>query len=143
MKRIECNYILKNITGRDINLGDLRVKIPAGKSRDLLVKKSRVTLEDIIESEKSGSISKYLGRSLIRIYKHKDPKPPLMEMFDPSAITFPQRKKSSIIIEVGEIDDEIKELVLNEDEEYLKQLEIESKTSQDGDIPIVASEKEE
>jgi hypothetical protein len=142
MKRVECNYILKNITGRDVNLGDLRVKIPAGKARDLLTKKSRVTEEDIIESERSGSISKYLGRSLIRIYKYNEPKPPLLEMFDPSAITFPQRKKSSIVIEVGEIDDEIKELVLNEDEEYLKQLETESAT-QDGDIPIIAPERKE
>lgn len=142
MKRTEDSYILKNITGRDVNLGDLRIKIPANKSRDLLAKKSRVTIEDIMESEKSGSISKYLGKSLIRIYKHKSASPPLFEVADPTAITFPQRRKSSIIIEVGEIDDEVKELVFNEDEEYLKQLEIESNI-QEGGIPVIAFEKEE
>lgn len=137
-------YILKNITRRDICLGDLRVKIPAGKARNLLGKKSRVTIEDILRSEENGSISKYLGKFLIKVQKVEEPLPPLQEVADPSAITFPQRRKSSIVIEVGDIDDEIKDLVLSEDEEYLKQLEVESKVAEgESSIPVVAPEREE
>lgn len=144
MKNTGFGYILKNITGRDVNLGDLRIKIPAGKARNLLGKKSRITIEDILRSEDSGSIAKCLGRTLIKVYKIENPMPPLKEVADPSAITFPQRRKSSIVIEVGEIDDEIKDLVLSEDEEYLKQLDMESRAAEgDSDIPVVAPEKEE
>lgn len=133
-------YILRNITGRDINLGDLRIKIPAGKCRNLLGKKSRVLPEDIKESEKNGSISKYLGKFLIKVEKIVEPSIPIEEVADPSAVTFPQRKKSSIIIEVGEIDEEIKDLILEEDEEYLKQLEVES-MDEDSGLPITTDEK--
>jgi hypothetical protein len=137
-------YILKNLTGRDVNLGDLRIKIPAGKCRDLLGKKSRITVEEILRSEESGSISRCLGRTLMKVYKVEDPTPPPAVMADPSAVTFPQRRKSSIVIEVGDIDDEIKDLVLSEDEEYLKQLDMESRAA-DGEVtlPVVAPEKED
>ena len=144
MKNVGSGYILKNITGRDVNLGDLRIKVPAGKARDLLSRKSRITVEEILRSEKSGSISRCLGRSLIKVHKVKAPLPPPKEMADPNVVTFPQRRKSSIIIEVGEIDDEIKDLVLQEDEEYLRQLDMESRaTDSESDIPIVAPEKED
>ena len=141
MKKTGYSYILKNITGRDVNLGDLRIKVPAGKCRDLLGKKSRLTVDDIIMSETRGSISRCLGKTLIKVCEIKTPEPPPMEIADPSAITFPRRRKSSIIIEVGDIDDEIKDLFLNEDEEYLRQLEIESRTA-DGEssLPLVAPE---
>lgn len=139
------SYILKNITGRDANLGDLRVKIPAGKCRNLLAKKSRVTIEDIIRSEKSGSIYKFLkSKVLIKVYKEEEIVLPLMELADPSVVTFPQRRKSSIVIEVGDIDEEIKDLVLSEDEEYLKQLEIESKAAEgEMGLPVIAPERKE
>jgi hypothetical protein len=139
------SYILKNITGRDANLGDLRVKIPAGKCRNLLAKKSRVTIEDIVRSEESGSIYKFLKRKvLIKVYKEEEVVLPLMELADPSAVTFPQRRKSSIVIEVGDIDEEIKDLVLSEDEEYLKQLEIESKAAEgEMGLPVIAPERKE
>lgn len=132
-------YILRNITGRDINLGDLRFKIPAGKCRDLLGKKSRITPEDILESETNGSISKYLNKCLVKVEKETKQNIQI-EIADPSAVTFPQRRKSSIIIEVGEIDEEIRDLILNEDEEYLKQLEIESMDESSG-LPIIANDE--
>lgn len=139
------SYILKNITGRDANLGDLRVKIPAGKCRNLLAKKSRVTIEDIVRSEENGSIYKFLKRKvLIKVHKEEEIVLPLMELADPSAVTFPQRRKSSIVIEVGDIDEEIKDLVLSEDEEYLKQLEIESKAAEgEMGLPVIAPERKE
>lgn len=139
------SYILKNITGRDANLGDLRVKIPAGKCRNLLAKKSRVTIEDIVRSEENGSIYKFLKRKvLIKVYKEEEIVLPLMELADPSAVTFPQRRKSSIVIEVGDIDEEIKDLVLSEDEEYLKQLEIESKAAEgEMGLPVISPERKE
>lgn len=143
MKKSGFSYILKNITGRDVNLGDLRIKIPAGKCRDLLAKKSRITIESILKSEKNGSIGRYLGRSLIKVNKIIPTIPPAKEIADPSAITFPQRRKSFIVIEVGDIDDEIKDLVLSEDEEYLKQLDIEDRAAGgDLDMPIVVSEED-
>ena len=60
-------YLLKNISRNDINLGDLRYRIPAGKTRDLLGKGARLSWLDIQESKKSGSISKRLGKSLIEV----------------------------------------------------------------------------
>lgn len=136
------SYILKNITQRDINLGDLRFKIPAGKCRNLLAKKSHVNLEEIIESETNGSISKFLGKALIKVEKIIYVETPAMEMADPHIVNFPQRKKSSIIIEVGDIDDELRELVLNEDDEYLKQLESEAQLLEEGGLPLVAKDGE-
>lgn len=136
-------YVLRNITRRDVNLGDLKIKIPAGKCRDLLGKKSRITMESIIKSEATGSISKYLGRSLIKVNKAVVVPPPLKEAVDFSKVTFPQRRKSYIIIDVGDVDEDVKDLVFSEDEEYLKQLEAESKAaSGDMDVPVVAPDKE-
>jgi len=133
------SYILRNITARDVNLGDCRMKIPAGKCRDLLGKNSHLNIDDILKSEQTGSISKYLGRGLIKVYKAVPTLPPPMEVLDPSAVTFPQRRKAYIIIDVGDIDEEMSELVLSEDEEYLRQLDIEGRAADgDLDIPIVA-----
>jgi hypothetical protein len=136
-------YILRNLTRRDVNLGDLRIKIPAGQARNLLGKKSKITPEAIRKSEESGSISKYMAiGSLTRVYGCNDPMKPQIEMVDPNSIKFPSRVKSSIIIEVGEIDEEIKKLVMSEDEEYLKQLELESKAAEGNlDLPIVSEEE--
>ena len=136
-------YVLKNITRNDISLGDLRIKIPAGKSRNLLGVKSQLTMKKILESEKSGSIYKRLKSGcLVKIMGLEPAIQILKTVASPSCVNFPQSKKSSIVIEVGEIDEDIKDLVFNEDEEYLKQLEMESNVaSGSSSVPLVSKEE--
>lgn len=129
-------YILKNITNYDVNLGDLRYSIPAKRSRDLLAKNARLLYNDIMKSKESGSIHKKLGRSLIEVGEIKVEKPPVKTLADPSApVVFPQRTKSLIVIDVGEITEEMQESVLNEEDEFLKQLEL---SYEGNSTPIVA-----
>ena len=137
-------YILKNVSRYDINLGDLRYKIPAGKARDLLSPTAHLKIEDIEKSAKSGSISKRLGKTLKIVQSTVLPIPPAYEVAKPSSIVFPQRKKSCITIEVGDITDEIQQLILDEDEEFLKKLNKESLSSGGDSAPIIAkTDKEE
>jgi len=137
-------YLLKNISRNDINLGDLRYRIPAGKTRDLLGKNARLSWFDIQESIKSGSISKRLGKSLIEVNAIIEPKLPLMQdsarvdEINPNIIVFPQRTKSYIVVEVGKLDETASIL---EDEEFLKELETDSLLHED--LPIVAKDEKE
>lgn len=142
-KKKFSSYVLRNITQRDINLGDLRYKIPAGKSRDLFAKKSNLRYDDIIKSKRSGSISKYLCKKFLVETKKivVEPPAPRMEIADPSAVTFPQRIKSSITIEVGGVTDEIRDLTISEDDELLKQMEEEAIFEAES-APIVAKKDE-
>lgn len=138
-------YILRNTTKRDINLGDLRYKIPAGSARDLYSKKSNLRYKDIVESFKNGSISKYLrSGALVEVEKIvATPSPSKMSLADPSAVVFPQRIKSSITIGVGDITEEIRDLTISEDDELLKQLEEEGGIFDGGEAPIISKNKEE
>ncbi|MFA5049006.1 MAG: hypothetical protein WC516_08335 [Patescibacteria group bacterium] len=131
-------YILKNITGRDINIGDLRYTIPANKSRDLLSKTAHLNYNTIMKSRESGSIYKRLGKSLIEVDVLITNNLPKKTIADPSIVYFPQRTKSSIIIGVSELSNEVQQEVLNEEDEILKQLE----QSYEEDVtPIVVSNK--
>lgn len=132
-------YILKNISKYDVNLGDLRIKIPVGRSVNLL--KSR-NYEDIIESEAHGSISKKLNKSLIKVENDTRAVPSCYVPIK-SSIPFPSKNKSSIIIEVGEIDEDLQEIIMNDDEEYLKQLQMESDIASNSDTPLVVKEEKE
>jgi hypothetical protein len=118
-------YILKNITKHDINLSDLRIKISANKSLNLLSKTGRKNIDEVLMSEKNGSISRYLKKGfLIKICKKEDPNISKIIMDKTiKPIVFPQRIKSHIVMEMSAIDEEIKNIILNEDEEYLKQLD--------------------
>lgn len=131
-------YLLRNTTGRDINLGDIRYKIPAGKTKNLLSPTANLKYEEIIKSAEKGSISRYLQKGyLIRVSKPLvAPIPPQKTLADPSAIVFPQRIKSSITIGVGDVTEEIRELTISEDDELLKQLEEEG-IYDGGEAPIV------
>jgi hypothetical protein len=120
---IPKKYVLKNISKADVHLGDLRYSIPAGQSRNLLSRTAHLKWADIEKSRKYGSISKRLGKLLVEIMDVPPaPKPPLVSMAEPSKIVFPQKIKSSIIIDVGDISDEVQQMSLVEDEEFLKQL---------------------
>jgi hypothetical protein len=131
-------YILKNITKNDVNIGDLRYKIPAGQSRNLLSKTAHLSIEDITESRTSGSIFKRLGKSLVEVESVVVPSTPYMTTDSIQKVKFPQRIKSSITLEVGNISEEIQDMTIVEDEEFLKQLESESDLFDEGKAPIVA-----
>lgn len=117
-----ARYILRNISKNDINLGDLRYKIPAGKSRDLLSRTARLLWKDIEKSRTSGSIAVRLGKTLIEIKDVIEPLDPIKYVADPSTIFFPRRVKSSIVLEMEDFSEEIQKISLVEDDELLKEL---------------------
>lgn len=140
---MDQKYVLRNTTKRDINLGDLRYKIPAGEARDLMSYKSNLRHKDLMKSIENGSIFKYLCKGfLIKVDKIVEPPLPKKSLADPSVVTFPQRIKSSVTIEVGDVTDEIRELTISEDDELLKQLEDEGSLFDTGEAPIVANKDE-
>lgn len=120
------------MTKMDINLGDLRYSIPAGKSRDLLAAGARLKIEDIDASRKSGSIALKLRQKLLVEIPDNLPKiakNPIIKMVDKSIqkpIVFPQRTKSFITIKIGDIRDEaLLESTAEDDADVLRQLELE------------------
>ena len=139
---IPNKYLLKNISTSDINLGDLRYRIPAGKTRDLLGKTAHLKFEDIVKSRYNGSIKARLGKSLAEVTSIVEAKPPPMPEFKPKdAIIFPQRIKSYITIEVGDVTDEIKNLIMNDDEEFFQQLQDDANLG-DEKVPLISKKEE-
>lgn len=133
-------YILKNISKYDIFLNDLGYTIPLGQSRNLLGKTAYLKYEDIQKSRASGSIFKKLNKFLIEINAIVPLSPPLKkEAAKVETIIFPQRTKSSIIIDVDDVISDT-EVIQNEEDELLKQLEQEY---EENVVPIVANEKKE
>ena len=139
---IPNKYLLKNISTSDINLSDLRYRIPAGKTRDLLGKTAHLKFEDIVKSRYNGSIKARLGKSLAEVTSIVEAKPPPMTEFKPKdAIIFPQRIKSYITIEVGDVTDEIKNLIMNDDEEFFQQLQDDANLG-DEKVPLISKKEE-
>lgn len=140
---IPNKYLLRNISTSDINLGDLRYRIPAGKTKDLLGKTAHLKFEDIVKSRYNGSIKARLGKSLVEVTSIVEIKPPPMTEFKPKdAITFPQRTKSYITIEVGDVTDEIKNLIMDDDDEFIQELESESISLGDEKVPLVSKKED-
>jgi len=137
---MRARYILRNITKRDINLGDLRYKIPAGQCRDLYSKTAHLDIEDIEKSVKEGSISKYLGKSLVEVYDIHQPKAPLIYVDDMPKVKFPRHLKSRLVVEVGDIEEEMQKITINEEEEFLKELDSEDQFMQS--VPVVAKKED-
>ena len=140
-KPLRAKYILKNITKNDINLGDLRYKIPAGKARDLLSDTAHLDLQQIYLSATSGSISKRLGNGLVLTQTIFLPKAPAFEEAKGSTV-FPQRVKTSLIIDVSDITEEIQHLIMDEDEEVLRKLEEDSNYTGEDMAPIVSKKED-
>jgi len=139
-------YVLRNITTSDVMIGDLRYKIPAGKSRDLYGKGARLTAKSIEASRKSGSIAKRLGKSLVEVTDVViQPTPPRMEVNKTGTITFPQKTKSFITIEVGDIaEEDLKTISGGEEDAYMKELELdELLASEPGSTPITSMKDDE
>ena len=133
-----ARYILRNISKNDINLGDLRYRIPAGQARDLLSKTARLKWEDIEKSRTNGSIAVRLGKTLVEIRNIVEPQAPIKKVADPATISFPNRVKSSIILEMNDVSDEIKKISLIDDDEFLKELDSDM---EDKKAPLVAAEE--
>ena len=140
-------YVLRNTTTSDVMIGDLRYKIPKGQSRDLLSKTAHLPYELVMASRKNGSIAKRLGRSLVEISDVvAEPPKPMIEVVkndpekvvDKNFVMFPQRVKSFITIDVGDITEESQSIIANEDEEFLQQLDI-----LEGVSPVVAKKDED
>ena len=129
-------YILKNISKYDVNLGDLRYTIPAQQSRDLLGKNARLNFDDIKKSRENGSISRKLGISLVEIENIVLPRRPVKKQATLETIAFPKNTKTSIIINVAEIEDNIS--ILNEEDELLKELE---QSYESDSSPLLVNEK--
>ena len=124
------SYVIKNISRYDLNLSDLGVRIPLGTSRDLLDPKLNLKWEDIIKSKTSGSIflrlKKGMAAETVNIVSNPQPASRAQIIRDAVLVKFPDRVKSSIIIDIGNIAEDIEKMSISEDDELLKQLEIES-----------------
>ena len=120
------SIIIRNIHPKkmDVSLGDLAYRIPYGQVRDLLGKNSRLTIEDIEKSLKSGSLATRIRQRVLIVVKNTiTPKPPRIKVADPDAIMFPQKTKSFVIIEPEMVKEELHEMILAEDDDLLEELE--------------------
>lgn len=120
---VRRSYLLQNTTKYDINLGDLRYKIPAGQTRDLLSRTAYLSYALIEKSKMSGSIAaKLKNGSLREVVKFVNVKPPRkIEAKEVSEIR--GRTKSMVILDVMELDEQLKDMVLEEEEELLQELQ--------------------
>ncbi len=136
-------YILRNISKYDINLSDLKYRIPVGQARDLLSRTARLDPKKIQKSIESGSIQKRLGISLIEVWDIKQPRPPRKTLAVPEkAIQLPQRTKSMITIDASEIADEYENSHILQDEDSLLQELIEEDMMENKHSPISYKDKE-
>jgi hypothetical protein len=133
-------YILRNISNNDINLGDLRYTIPVKQARDLLGKNAHLNYDEIMKSRESGSISKKLGKSLIEVSNNVQPSLPKKTLAGPTIVHFPQKTKSSIVIDISELSDDVQQEILSEEDELLKQLD---QFYEENSAPIIAKKEDQ
>lgn len=131
--------LIKNISKRDIVLGDLRYKIPAGATRDFLSPNSGLRPKDVEKSFKEGSIAKRLGSTLIHIQR-------TVHYFTPSkndkikgqGSKRTRNRKSAIQADQAEVSQELQELALLDDEDLLRELD----ATESGGVPTIAPDEE-
>ena len=126
------SLIIRNVHPKkmDVSLGDLAYKIPYGQARNLLSKTARLSLKNIEESFKSGSLRTRLKQRVLIVVKDTVfVEPPRMVVASPDAIIFPQKTKSFVIIEPEKVKEELHNMMLAEDDELLEELENEIKES--------------
>lgn len=145
-------YLLRNIHPRkmDVSLSDLRYRIPKGQVRDLLSPLSGLKPADVERSRKAGSIAKRLKQGfLIEVMAAVDLSPPFMSVAEPSAIAFPQRTKSLLIVDVTDVSSELQSSILADDDELLREMDSDDgaapaedgkkdKDTTEGGVPLVA-----
>lgn len=132
--------ILRNTTKNDINLGDLRYKIPAGQARDLLSASARLNPKIVEQSLKSGSIKRRLGKSLVLVKKDVQIPPVKIKMSPMDVVCFPRHCKSFITLDVDNFVDGYDVLATEDEDEFLKELEADSFIG-DSALPVVRETK--
>jgi hypothetical protein len=130
----------------DVMIGDLGYNIPYGQSRDLLSPTAHLTPEIIEHSRLNGSIAKRLKQGvLVEVEAIILSSPPHISVAEPSAISFPQRIKSLIVPEMGDLADSIQSTIMNaEDAELLRQMEEDELALSKGEaagLPVVVNEE--
>lgn len=130
-------YILRNVHPKrmDVSLGDLGVRIPYGQARNLLDPKGNLTPELVEQSRLNGSIALRLKQGvLIEVQAVVLAEPPKISVAEPAAISFPQRTKSLVVPDAGDLADSIQSTVVDaEDAELLKQMEEDEKALAEGE----------
>lgn len=130
-------YILRNIHPQrmDVSLGDLRYRIPYGQARDLLSPTAHLDLTVVERSRLSGSIAERLRQGvLVEVEAIVLASPPRISVAEPSVISFPQRMKSLIIPEDGDLANSIQSTVMDaEDAELIRQMEEDERVLAEGD----------
>ena len=127
----------------DVGLSDLRYKIPFGQTRNLLSSTARLTEEEVTKSFIDGSIRKRLDQGvLIEVESSVELKPPLLSVADPQNLSFTNRAKSAIVVEDSNVEDGIQSSILADDEELLKEMDMEFDQTSFG-APISVSDKDD
>lgn len=130
-------YILRNVHPKrmDVTLGDLYYRIPYGQARDLLSPTSHLTPEAVERSRQSGSIATRLRQGvLVEVEAIVLPPPPRVSVAEPSAVSFPQRTKSLVVPDGGDLVDSVQSTIMDaEDTELLRQMEEDEKALAEGE----------
>lgn len=98
-------YWVKNISKCDISLGELLIKIPVGKTMDLLKAARHMTMEKLLQQENNekSTLNKSLRKKmLVKIENKSEAKtvrlPTIFEA-DVEEITFPRKVKTGVVME--------------------------------------------
>lgn len=127
----------------DINLGDLRYKIPAGATRDLLSPTARLDPALVQKSRTEGSIAARLGKTLIEVQKKILLTVPLKEESRKAIGMLRPRDKSSVLINAKKEDDKLNNIIMQEEEDLLKEMAEEDLMMEVGEVPLVSKKKKE
>lgn len=131
-------YLLRNTTKYDINLGDLRYKIPAGQVRDLLSRTAHINPKLLEKSVTCGSIAARIKiGTLVEVVKEPDLRPPKKIKVSGQPVSFPRTNKTSIILDVALLDEKLNNMIIDDGDQFLKELEDDDATS-NGSAPLVS-----
>ena len=109
-------------------------RIPYGQARDLRSPTARLDPAAIEQSRAGGSIARRLRQGVLAEMEAIVPiAPPAVSVAEPSAISFPQRAKSLVVPEGGDLADSVQSAVVDEDEELLRQMEADALALAEGE----------
>lgn len=135
-----ARYLLRNTRKYDINLGDLRYTIPAGQVRDLLSKTAHIDPIQLAKSVTSGSIAARMKLgSLVEVVKEPDLRPPKKVEVSNRPVSFPRTKKTSIVLDVALLDEQMNNMILDDGDQFVKELEADA-AALNGASPLVSKQ---
>lgn len=134
-------YLLRNVTKRDVLLGDLGYKIPVGQVRDLLSRTARMDRKRLEKSVVSGSIRRRIDAGiLVEVITAPDLRPPKKLDVSEVPVSFPRQPKSSIVLDVNKLDEQHQNIILSEEDDLLKELQEEDMLMEADGAPLVAKQ---